>query len=385
MNESIRAFGRALGAVMEFLVDQVFIPVQAHTANALEDLDNWLTAHNLTIAQLIGYIFMVMAGTVAAGGGIAFVGLLIGSTMSDHMVAISIARAMVIIGMIIGLLGFLPVAAVFMFTRRLYNLMFHTARAAAAMFADAENVNIPERLRQQLEAMLEARFSPVPPNILLISYLGAYSALALFPTLSSVMYVLLAGVFGYITYHLRNLTGVKGWALTHFCYALAMGGMWFATPAYFLAGWINSQQLVARHYTDPEYAFWTQVGFAALVLMLSVIPLYKTTRTQSSDEALDNGDVQRFEYKKRPVSLDNEGKPVYELVMSREFSWKWLKSPVLWLGVLAVVWFVWTQVLGHPGPINSLMAMSFKKMMLYGLVACGIMVVYGLLPDNNSN
>jgi hypothetical protein len=93
---------------------------------------------------------------VAVGGGVAFVGLIIGSTMSDHMVAVSIARALVIIGMVIGLLGFLPAAAVFMFARRIYNLMFHTVHAVTAMFADAESVNIPERLRQQLEAMLEA-------------------------------------------------------------------------------------------------------------------------------------------------------------------------------------------------------------------------------------
>jgi hypothetical protein len=143
---------------------------------------------------------------------------------------------------------------------------------------------------------------------------------------------------------------VKGWAIKHFVFALLMGAMWFATPTFFIAQWINWLPEVSVYYTSDNQRILVQLGVSFVVLVISVTMLYRTTHSKSSDEALDSGDVQRLAYKKKVVSLDSEGKPVYELSTSKPINWSWLKPKYVLVGLAIIGWFVWTQVLGHPGP-----------------------------------
>lgn len=375
MNNWIRAFARAARAVLTFVSEQLLPGIQARAEIAWENFDTWLANHGWTLSEFIGLVIRYCLTVFVSGFTITLIGLGIGSLGFTEF-----ARGVVLCGLIVGIFGCLPLTLTFMFAQRLYDLIFNTSHFCAELFTNGDADNIPARLRDQLNKLRKNPATPVPLELMFTIYLGAHMFFYLFPVIPSINQAIVIASFGFITFVLRTRMEVKGWAIKHFVFALLMGAMWFATPAFFITQWINWLPEVSAHYTSDSQRILVQLGVSFVVLVISVIMLYKTTHSNSSDEALDSGDVQRLAYKKKVVSLDSEGKPVYELVTSKPIDWSWLKPKYVLVGLAIIGWLVWTQVLGHPSPLDALLALSFKKVMILGIVTGLALVAYSKLP-----
>lgn len=316
-----------------------------------------------------------------AGGSLPFV-------MPDkarELVAAGIPRYWAVLGFILNTLVLIP----FLWMARLGPALLSlfaskTSESVKNIFTRLQKLlSSDEEENRQAAAELQKQ-SSTQSSMLLV----AWSALSLLtismlfsPTIWGLFGGLVIGMVAIVVFWLRESYGFIGYFLTKALYGVATGGLIFICTLYGLSLVVL---MLSISWETSRPVFWLVlsallVGIAAGILTT----FYSTSEKEQEELAAGKGHIST--YKRHVTGLNPDGTAITAISPSKPVSWKWLKSPVLWLGVLAIVWFVWTQVLGHPGPINSLMAMSFKKMMLYGLVACGIMVVYGLLPDNNSN
>lgn len=366
----IRNISAAIDTVLDVVRHVAFDPARARLSLMMEDLDGWLTRHHTSISQLVRQLFVGVASAMVLGGLVSLLGLGVGSVIQGSEDA---ARALVIIGMMIGLIGFAPLAILLILRRTLYDLIFHTAKTLSKLL-HKEPADMPERIHAHLKEMEEAKEFPATPHTILMCYVAANMLMALMPMLSTIVYLVMASGFGLITYNLRHMLNVKGWALGHFCYALAVSAMWFATPAYLVAKWVNSIPKVSGLYADPSYKFLVQFGFALLVLVIVVFPMFRATHTDDSDKALDKGDVRRIEFINKPVGRDSNGNTIYEIYQRKPLSLGWIR-PLLFFGLPLGGWFVWTQVLGRPlfGGVSFLGIVAFVAVFAVLLIAYAIM------------
>jgi hypothetical protein len=57
---------------------------------------------------------------------------------------------------------------------------------------------------------------------------------------------------------------------------------------------------------------------------------------------------------------------------------------MLWIALATLALVLWTQVLGKPNPLSALFSLSFKSLMLYGILAGIALIVYGMFFANDS-
>ncbi len=373
MNTPIRAFGRALRGILDLLVNRVFVRIHSGASVAWEDFDRWLVRHGWRMRDFLGAVMLYIAGVVGVSLAIALFGVVVG-----EFGFIDGAQWIVLGGMVIGVLGLLPPALMFFMARGLFDLIFRTGEVCAEILEDKnERKNIPARLRKQLADLRTASMLPFSPQVLFVVYLGVFMAFCMFPRLETIKYVLIGAAFGYIYRWLRGHLRIKGWALSHFLYALVMAFMFFATPAWFFLKWLNTHAFVQMWYptipgaTPDDVRFFGQLGFAAVVLGVASFLLYRTTNSEASDTALDKGDVRRKGFVKKPVRLHKKEDGIveteYEIVKAKSLSFAWLRSPMFWMIAAVVGFLVWTQVLGNPSPLAGVV-FSFKNVMLAGIL-----------------
>lgn len=385
MNGFITAFFQSLQTVLDLFFDHIGNPARAHARLLWRDIDRWLINRGQTWSQFFGQVIRYILVVVCAGFVITLIGLIIGSTGS--VTALEVAQWFVIVGMIVGLVGLLPFALMYFLARGLYDVVFQTGTVCIEILKSNEGVSATMRVK--LDKLRNMSILPFNPQILFTGYVGAYLLCVMFPQLSSIKYVFIAVGFGYVTFQLREALRIKGWALGHFCYAFGLAFMWFATPAYFLAQWLNKQSAVQHLYPvyksmDPADArFFAQLIFAALALIISCVPLYLTTYSVTSDTAMDAGDVRRKAFTKKAVGFKEDGSTKYEIVQPSNFSW--LKSPFLWAGLAVVFLFVWTQVLGKPNPLAGIASLGLVRLAAYGLIAMVVIAVLILVSGETES
>jgi hypothetical protein len=373
MNTVIRAFARALQGVMLFLRDHVVTGIHARAEMAWENFDNWLINHGYTLPQLIGYFFTTIGGLLAAGLAFDVIGLCFGTV--DHEM---VARGFITVGTLIGLLGLLPLFLLANAVKGFFNLIVRGGEAACDILeADRDN-HLPARIRQQLQHL---RNRPDHSNTLRAIY-AAFAALNVaflcWPNFYGLFGVIAAGlaVSGIIA--LRQIIGVKGHGIARLTMAGAYGFAGVAIVYVIL-------KFIAQPFFTPSIPQIVTGATAEILIVLSAalagaitfLVQAFTMRLTDEEEDLRRGDVTIRDFHLEATAVDPAtGRPTAYRAHSKEpYSWKWLKSRSLWLGVTAVVLvvglFVWTQVLGHPLPRVN---MSYKTIALIGvgLLAYGI-------------
>ena len=377
MNTAIRAFGHALTALLSFLQANVIQGIFARAELVWENFDNWLADHGLTLAQFIGLVTMFITVVIVDGLVISTIGLLIGTVLDSP----TTARVFITVGMLVGAIGFLPLALTYWFARGIFDLMFHTGEACARLL-EKDQKGIPQRLRQQLKQLRKESLFPIAPHLIFAGYLSCHLLMFAAPFLWTVLAIPIIAAALYVTMSLRVHLQIKGFGLRHFAYA-ALLALWFAVPTYVALGLLDTQYFIQmfqiRHLGKWSNAVGAIQFFGTgLVLAVSCFAFCRTTHSVPGDEALDKGDVLRGNYTKRPTGLTPEGKAVYSLEATQPTLPGFLKKPGFWLLVGAVICVAFYGF----GPIASaghsvLHTMNMKTLLTIGLLAFITILITG--------
>lgn len=347
MNNWIRAFGRALDGVLTFLVDQVVLPINARSADAWEQLDDWLFAHGLTLSQLIGYFLTVAFGLMALGVGVDLAGIAVGQWIDQ-----TAARAVIAIGTLICFLGFLPLLVLLNTAKGLFDLVVRGGEVATQML-DSKGVNLPGRIRRQLEQL--RKHSSLTGKIQ--SFYAAFAALTVsflcWPNFHGLygIFVAVAAVSGIIA--LRNLNRVRGHGIVKLtlagCYGFAGGGIVFLVfyaivRPLLLWGWNDA--------VSNQNALRFSLIAGAIAALVTFLYQAFFLRLGGEEDEIRNGGGPINPYKLKVAEVDpTTGKPkVFAMAEERKFDWG---SQKLWLSVAAVVAVgVWLGM-GRPNPFED--------------------------------
>ncbi len=216
--------------------------------------------------------------------------------------------------------------------------------------------------------------------------LVAWSGLALFtctllfsPTVWGMISGVVIGMVSVIVFWLRESNRFIGYFLTKALYGVATGGLIFICTLY---GVSLATLMLAQAWNVSKALF----GLLAICLLVGIVSAVLSTfysTSENEQEELSSGKAHINSYSRTATGLDENGKPIFGLTTTKPTNWSWLNSKFVWIGVVAIGWVVWTQILGHPSPLDTLFAMGFGKLMLCGMLICVAMVVYGLLPNND--
>ena len=352
MNNIIRAFSRTLRGILDLLINKVFVHVHAGARIAWKDFDEWLVERGWRLRDFLGAVMLYIAVVVGISLAVAVVGIGFGQFGYTNT-----AQWIVLFGMLVGLVGLLPLALIFLMARGLFDLLLRTGEVCSRLLAKEteENGNIPERLREQLEELRNSSALPIGLDSLFAFYLGLFMAMCFFPMFNIIKYILMGAALGYIYTVWRYKAGIKGWALKHFLFALGMSLMFFASTAWFLTGELLNVKYVKEFFpilqtTNPDELGFYRLVLTALTLIVSLILLYLTTYSKDSVNAMNSGDVQPKGYKKRAVHIHKkeDGTEVVEYEIVRSSGG--LKKALILVVFLVGLWFALEQ----PRSINDI-------------------------------
>ncbi len=377
MTAAIRNFFQMAEAVLDILRHTVFDPVRARTELFLEDLDNWLNRHNLTLPQLTGYIFATMGAAIVLAMVFFIVGAGIGSWF-DTETGYAVARGIILFGAIIGFLGFLPLLIIFSVAHSLFNLLVEGGEAAMKILDSEEHNQIPERIRQQLETMRNQRNLTNLLRALYAGYAAAVIAMLWQPNFHG-LYLMAVGVFavsGIVC--LRLINRVRGHGIVKLMLAGTYGFMGgaivyvilshIAKPMFF-AGWpdmISNQ--TANRFVIIGTALAAAITFLAQLRM----------RLGGEEDEIRKGDVPVNSYKVKVSGIDaTTGKPTaYQLDVPAN-NWKKygvVAAIIAALSILGLVIFKTTPSAASGGFLNNVSSSEIAGIIMLTALA-GIFVL----------
>lgn len=377
MVQRIRNFWAMIATVADILRNLFIDPVRARAELFLEDLDQWLADHNLTIPQIAGNFLGVAFGLMALGVGIDLAGLVVGQWLS-----VPAARGIITAGTLISLAGLLPLLVLLNLAHGLYDLVLRGGVAAMEILSNEHN-DIPARIRTQLEAMRNRR------NLTgtMRSFYAAFTAL----TVSFMCWANLYGFYGIVVgavavsgiVTLRNINCVRGFgiikAMLAGCYGLAGGNIVFLVfyaigrPLLFW-GWpgVVSDQNALR------FSLITGTIAALATFLYQAANL----RLKGEEDAIRRGELPIEKARLKPRAIDPETGRVtqFDLVHIKPFDWgELLKSRLLWGGFVAVALVVYLLFKGNP-----LSGIGPLKLVAYAMFAGLILILIGIFSGGNA-
>jgi hypothetical protein len=356
MLQRILNFWATIETVLDMCRHLFFDQLRARTELFFEDLDEWLAQHHLTLPQIAANFLGVAFGLMALGVAVDLVGLCVGQWINENA-----ARGIIVVGTLICFSGFCQLLVLRSMAKGLYDLVIRGGEAALAIL-NGEGVNLPDRIRRQLQAMRNRRNMTSTMQSLYVAYAAVTVSFLCWPSFYGFYGIVVAGVAVSGIVVLRNINCVKGYGIVRLmlsgCYGFAGGNIVFLVfyaigRPLLLWGWQGAV-------TNQNALRFSLVAGSVAALITFLVQLL-TMRLGKEETDLRQGETEIERFRLRVAEVDaTTGKPTkFQKVETREavdFSIvsDWGTSPKLWFFLVVIAWAVWTFVFGKPNPLASI-------------------------------